>query len=58
MTTNVSCTKCEREATFDIPECLCSRHWALWWTEEYQGDITPEERETIMAEIISEMDTR
>lgn len=56
--TIISCNKCEREADFDIPECLCARHWALWWTEEYEHDITPEEREKIMEEIISEMEIK
>jgi hypothetical protein len=56
--TIISCNKCEREAQFDIPECLCARHWALWWTEEYEHDITPDEREKIMEEIISEMEIR
>lgn len=56
MTIRVSCTKCGREAEFDIPEPLCARHWALWWTEEYGEDVSPEEREKIMEEIISEME--
>ena len=33
----VDCVKCGREAEYDVPEDLCSVHWAIWWG--YQLDV-------------------
>lgn len=27
----MKCAKCDKEATYYVPELLCDEHWAEWW---------------------------
>ena len=38
------CSKCDKDATYDIPEPLCDFHWGDWFN--YGADAT--EREEIL----------
>ena len=49
------CNKCNREATYDIPELLCDNHWAEWYAQENKDGTNPlthKERKQYKKEIL------
>lgn len=47
----MKCTKCDKEATYDVPELLCDEHWAEWWTVGEDGQENPEYKEEVLEQI-------
>ena len=36
----MKCSKCNEEATMDVPKDLCKHHWKLWWYGEVFDGVT------------------
>lgn len=52
----VKCIHCDRDATYDAPDDLCTKHWVEWWLDGM--DLTKQEyyreRRRMIIEIIDE----
>jgi hypothetical protein len=52
----MKCIHCDRDATYDAPDDLCTKHWVEWWLDG-MGLSKPEyykERRRMIKEIIEQ----